>query len=163
MNRSNPYLPETPPSSDTSPSLPQVGNPILGFGLMMGRCNPMFRACLLFNLGKGGMPVCPPPTFFMTKMVATAVQQAPEDYQRSFMLALGESSEAVAQDGTQTRTTTAEAQIPDEARQFLAETEEYAQAFEALGKETHGRASPALASMLALMREHPGLKITLSY
>lgn len=162
MAKSNPYLPEPPAGSETGTGAPQLANPILGFGLMIGRCNPIFRNCLLFNLGKGGMPVCPPPTFIMTRMVATALRQYPEDYQRSFMVALGEQPDggAPAEGGTRSA---AKARESEEARQFLSETEEYAQAFEVLGKETHGQASPALLSMLALMQEHPGLKITLSY
>lgn len=50
-----------------------------------------------------------------------------------------------------------------EASQFHCQTEECARAFEVLGKEIHGQASPARLSMLALMQEQPGLKIALPY
>ncbi len=92
MSSKNPYLPDSP-NIPEAPGMSFAGLPILGFGLMMGRCNPMFRSCLLFHLGKGGPPVCPPPQFMMTRMVASTLRQCSAEQQQSFLQALGVASE----------------------------------------------------------------------
>lgn len=158
----NPYLASIGTSgSAAAPVLPP--NPMLGFALMMGKCNPIFRNCLLYHLGKATLPICPPPTFFMTKAVAGLLAQYPDNFQQAFLLALGVTPEgegAAEATGVASRATT---EAPEEVRALLANTEEFAQAFDALGRETHGQGAQALEAMLSLMQSHPGLKISLSY
>jgi hypothetical protein len=164
MSSKNPYLPDSP-NIPEAPGMSFAGLPILGFGLMMGRCNPMFRSCLLFHLGKGGPPVCPPPQFMMTRMVASTLRQCSAEQQQSFLQALGVASEGaqVAEaDGGVPPAVLDIAEQPEEIRQFLTNAEEHAEAFDALDKEVQGQGAAALNAMLALMKANPGLRISLN-
>lgn len=145
-----------------------LGMPMLGFGLMMSRCNPMFRNCLLYQLGLGAPPLCPPPTFMMTRLIANTWQQCPQDSQQAFLLALG----VAAPDRTLAETTEAvdasagslvARQLTPEMEGFLAGAEEYAQAFETLGMEAQGQTAQTLSGMLTFLKNNPGLKLTLAY
>ncbi len=150
---SNPYLPNDQQSQTTSCGAP----PLLGFGLFMGRCNPMFRTCLLYHLGLGGSPLCPPPQFMMTKAVAIALETCPEEFKKSYYASLG-----VTPTGEETATETAAVEeLPAEARQAMTDTEGYAKEFEGLSSVPGSATS--LDALLPVLRANPGLKISLSF
>ena len=150
----NPYLPDDQQPQATTCGAP----PLLGFGLFMGRCNPIFRNCLLYHLGLGGSPLCPPPQFMMTKAVATALESCPEEFKKTYYASLG-----VTPAGAEAVTEMAAAveKLPTEVKQAMTDTEGYAKEFE--GLSTVPGSATSLDALLPVLRANPGLKITLSF